>query len=64
MYLRNFIPSKISNHTLWKFIKKLKQSQQTSSHITKQDVYWIRTDQEKTNIFAEHLVKIFTPNTK
>jgi len=28
----------------------------------KQD--WIRTDQEKVNTFAEHLVRIFIPNNR
>jgi len=29
----------------------------------KQDSYWRKSDQQKANIFAEHLVK-FTPNGK
>jgi len=55
MNLRN-LSSKTSDYTLWKAIKKLKQPQQTSLPIMKQDGYWTKTDQEKADTFAEYLV--------
>jgi len=64
MYLRNLSPFEISDYTSWKTAKKLKQLQQTSLSITKQDGYGARTDQEKANTFAEHLVKVFTSNIR
>jgi hypothetical protein len=30
----------------------------------KQDRYRIRSDQEKADTFVEHLVRVFTPNTR
>jgi len=59
IYLRNSSLSETSDYILWKAIKKLKQPQQTSLLIMKQGDYWLRTDQERANTFAEHLVKIF-----
>lgn len=32
--------------------------------ILKQDGEWARTDQEKADIFAEHLAQVFTPNPR
>jgi hypothetical protein len=30
----------------------------------KQDGSWAKINQEKTDIFAKHFVKVFTPNTR
>jgi len=49
-------PFETSNYTLWKTAKKLKQPEQISASIMKQDYYWARSDQEKANTFAEYLV--------
>lgn len=64
MYLWNISPSDTSDYTLWKATKKLKQPQQTSLPIKKQNGNWVRTDQEKADTFAEHLIKVFTPNPR
>jgi hypothetical protein len=65
MYLHNLSPSETAI-LYGKLLKKLKQSQQTSSPIMKQDGYWTRIE-EKTEIFAEifaHLIRVFISNTR
>lgn len=46
IYLQNLSPTETSDYSLWKATKKLKQLQQASPPILKQDGNWTRTDQE------------------
>jgi len=61
MYLRNLSPCETSDYILWKATKKLKQLQQTSFPIMKQNGYkiWLTAD-----TFVEYLVRVFTFNAR
>jgi hypothetical protein len=45
----------------WKCAKNLKQLQILIAPIRKENGGWARTEDEKVETFAEHLVKVFQP---
>jgi hypothetical protein len=51
-----------NDHSLWKATKKFKRPTIAIPPIRKHDRTWARTNREKTNLFAEHLATVFTPN--
>lgn len=53
---------KESNYSLWKATKKCKSTVAHSAPIRRTDGTWARSNQEKADIFAEHLADIFQPN--
>jgi len=58
-YLSELSPSAETNYSLWKATKRLKRPQIQFSPIRKQDGRWARSDEEKAEVFAEHLSKVF-----
>lgn len=50
----------IDDHSLWKATKKFKRPIIAVPPIRTPDRNWARTDQEKVDIFAEHLAKVFS----
>lgn len=61
-YLENLSATKETNYSLWKATKKIKQPQANIPPIRKENRSWARTDDEKAQVFAEHLSKVFTPH--
>jgi hypothetical protein len=49
-------------HSLWKATKKFKRPTIAIPPIRNQDGSWARTNKEKTNLFADYLATVFTPN--
>jgi hypothetical protein len=60
-YITNLSPD---DHSLWKTAKKFKRPTIAIPPIRKQNRRWARTNKEKTNLFAEYLATVFTPNNK
>jgi hypothetical protein len=60
-FITNLLPD---DHSLWKATEKFKRSTIAIPPIRKQDRSWTRTNKEKTNLFAEYLATVFTPNNK
>jgi hypothetical protein len=58
-YITNLSPN---DHSLWKATKKFKRPTTAIPPIRKHDRSWARENKEKTNLFAEHLATVFTPN--
>jgi hypothetical protein len=50
-----------TDYALWKCAKNLKQLQILIAPIRKENGGWERTDDEKVETFAEHLVKVIQP---
>lgn len=57
----NLSASKLNDYTLWQTMKKIRNAQKPIPPIRKNDGNWVRTSEEKANVFAEHLVKVFEP---
>lgn len=60
-YLKNLITEKDTDYSLWKAMKGLKRPKTQATPIKKVDTGWARSDQEKAEIFAEHLQETFKP---
>lgn len=60
-YLKSLSPSQASDYTLWKATKKLNKPQDRNPPILRTDKSWARSDQEKADVFADHLSNVFTP---
>jgi hypothetical protein len=54
----------VDDHSLWKATNKFKRPTIAIPLIRKQDGSWSRTNKEKTNLFADYLATVFTPNNK
>jgi len=63
-YLSELNPSAETNYTLWKTTKRLKRPQIQFPSIRKQDGKWARSDEEKAEIFAVHVSKVFEPHPR
>jgi hypothetical protein len=61
LYITNLPPD---DHSLWKATKKFRRQTIAIPQIRKQDRSWTRTHKEKTNLFADYLATVFTPNNK
>jgi len=58
-YLSELNPSAETNYSLWKATKRLKRPQIQFPPVRKQDGRWARSDEEKAEVFAVHLSKVF-----
>lgn len=61
-YLNELSPTEASDYSLWKATKKLKRPINMCPPIRKNDGNWARSDQEKCDVFAAYLKKVFQPN--
>lgn len=57
-YVKNMSPN---DHSLWKATRKFKRPILQASPIRQTDGNWARSNDEKAQVFAEHLSKVFTP---
>ena len=60
-YLEKLTPTEATEYSLWKATKKIKQPQQFIPPIRTQNGTWARNDEEKADVFAKHLSKVFEP---
>ena len=61
-YLQNLSSNKDSEYSLWTCTKNLKRPKSHVPPIRKDDLGWARSNQEKADLFAEHLTSVFTPH--
>ena len=59
IFLKGLSSDKNTEYSLWRATKGLKQSKTYNSPIQNSDGNWARSDQEKANLFADHLEEIF-----
>jgi hypothetical protein len=57
-YIKNLEPN---NHSLWRATKKSKRPTTPVSPLRREDGKWARSNSEKAQVYAEHLVRTFTP---
>lgn len=60
-YLQGLTPTEVTDYSLWKATRKVKQPQQFIPPIKLADGSWARTNKEKATIFANHLQTVFQP---
>ncbi|GAB0086261.1 hypothetical protein DMENIID0001_002800 [Sergentomyia squamirostris] len=60
-YLSNLSPTAASDYSLWKATKKFNRPQISHAPIRKGNGEWARNDQDKANLFADHLKNVFQP---
>lgn len=63
-YLSNLTSNKSTDYSLWKATKNMKRPITQIPPIRKLDGSWARSNEQKANTFAEHLVEIFKPNSE
>lgn len=61
-YLEHLDPTQASDYSLWKATKKLKRPQSVNPPLRYSNGQWARSNEEKANLFAEHLAKVFEPH--
>lgn len=61
VYLEGLTPTSASDYSLWKATRKLKQNQLHIPPIRDSNNKWARNDQEKADMFSNHLKNVFTP---
>ena len=61
LYTANLTPD---DHSLWKATKKFKRPTMAIPPLRKPHFSWARSNTEKTNQFAQHLAKVFTPHPR
>ncbi|KAI8435506.1 hypothetical protein MSG28_003803 [Choristoneura fumiferana] len=54
--------TKATDYSLWKVCKSVKKPIASKPPLRASEYTWARTPEEKANLFARHLSKIFTPN--
>lgn len=62
-YLSSLTNKKDSDYSLWKATKNLERPQQQNKPVRKGDGSWARSNEEKAEVFANHLQSTFTPNS-
>lgn len=60
-YLQNLTPTQATDYSLWKATKKLKQPQKRNPPIRMPNQQWARSDEEKAEVFVNHLADVFNP---
>lgn len=60
-YLETLTPTENTDYSLWRATRKLKQQKNAKSALKKEDGSWARSNQEKADLFAQHLAGVFTP---
>lgn len=58
----NLDPSKSTDYSLWKAIKKIGTQHKLNNPIRKEDFSWARNNSEKAETFSKYLNKVFSPN--
>lgn len=61
-YLSELTDGKETDYSLWKVTKKLKRPCMHSAPIRSLDGSWAKTNQQKAEVFANHLERTFQPN--
>lgn len=61
-YLQGLSPTAVTDYSLWKANKYLKQPQKYHDPIRRDDGNWARSDAKKAEVFAAHLSEVFKPN--
>lgn len=61
-YMNTLSPLEETNYSLWKATKKFKRPIIHVPPLKNKDGNWAKTNKEKTELFADHLDKIFRPN--
>jgi hypothetical protein len=57
-YIKNMEPN---DHTLWRATRTLKRPKNMISPLQREDGTWARSDTEKAQVYAAHLIRTFTP---
>lgn len=60
-YLKNLTGTEVTDYSLWKATRKIKNPQQPIPPIRTSDGKWAKSSKDKAKLFAEHLTKVFTP---
>ncbi|GAB0090154.1 hypothetical protein DMENIID0001_048440 [Sergentomyia squamirostris] len=60
-YLSNLSPTAASHYSLWKATKRFSRPQMSHAPIRKENGEWVRGDQDKVRLFADHLKNVFRP---
>lgn len=60
--LDSLTPTASTNYSLWKFTKGYNRPQETKPPIRDPNSGWARTAQQKADVFAAHLAKVFVPH--
>lgn len=60
-FLRELSDDKYTDYSLWRVTKNLKRPKTQASPIRKEDGTWARENEQKAELFAEHLANIFQP---
>lgn len=60
-FLSQLSPTQNTDHSLWRATKYLKRPTIHVPPLRNEDNTWARSDEEKANLFARHLVKTFQP---
>ncbi|KMQ86419.1 reverse transcriptase [Lasius niger] len=63
-YLINLGATEATDYSLWKATKKLKQPQISISPIRTESGKWAKSNEEKAELFANNLNKVFAPNLR
>lgn len=60
-YLENLSPTNVTDYSLWKATKGLKQARHNIPPIRKSDKTWAINNKEKAETFGTHLFNVFRP---
>ena len=61
-FIQNLSPNKTNNSSLWRAANSLKTPIDTQPPIRDLNGRWARSDEEKAQVFAQHLSSVFQPN--
>src|SRR6266576_7305159 len=61
-YLESLSPLEDKDYSLWKATRRFKRPCLQIPPLKNQNGQWVRKDQEKAELFAQHLASVFTPN--
>lgn len=62
--MQNLSATAATDYSLWKITKRFKRPKQNIPPIRKSDNTWAKSNEEKTEVFAEHLSSTFKPNPR
>lgn len=60
--MKNLSPSEATDYSLWKATRKVNNTELPNPPIRKDDGSWAKSNEEKANVFADHLYEVFQPN--
>src|SRR5436190_1777997 len=61
-FTSNLSPTEVSNYSLWKVTKSIKQPQTPIPPIQRPDGSWAKNNRDKAEVFASYFTKAFKPN--